>query len=426
MGGSDGIFFESGWGCEIFAPAGLGQEEEEHQKRRERDGAQAEKRYVESGEMDEIAAVAIAERSARADCCGERTCGQIEATGAACAIGDNEYPDHSEYGVRDAIETLDGNERTRRMRERVENGTQRQHTEADKQQRSASVTMGLEANPGSGKGDDELRDHDTGGHKSDGCLCVIFAEELAQLRQHGGIREVEEEAADEEEQEYAIVREQPQRIGEAPVFRDTLAAAPGELIVDLARLDQQCGCDGGNHQQHCGNKNSAIAKVVAYRKYQQGSGDIACGVERLIATELPVEAALAYQSHGDGGKRGRKKRGRAADQYLSAKHRALAGLPGEQHCTEPQHERAGNDNQPLAACLVHDAARWSLQCDRHQAPDGERIESRGRGPVGSNKVGSEKRTEASLHVRQEEVAGLQRPEAGVAGVRSANRKSGHS
>jgi hypothetical protein len=79
-----------------------------------------------------------------------------------------------------------------------------------------------------------------------------------------------------------------------------------------------------------------------------------------------------------------------------------------------------------SARLIDDAAGGSLECDRHQARNGKRVECCGGAPVRSDKVGSEKGPEASLHVGEEEVADLEGLKADTAGVKPALRRIGHS
>lgn len=199
--------------------------------------------------------------------------------------------------------------------------------------------------------------------------------DFAQLRQHGRIGEVKKKAADEEEQEYTILCEQPQRVAEPLVVLDALTSATSAVVVDLPRLNQQRGRDGGDHETYGRDKDSSIAEVVAYREDQQSGGDITRGVEGLIAAELAVETALADQAHGDRRQRRRQKRASGTDQHLRAVYSDLAGLPREQRRAEAQHQRAGNHNQTLVARLIDNAAGRGLQHDRHQAARRERIES---------------------------------------------------
>lgn len=145
----------------------------------------------------------------------------------------------------------------------------------------------------------------------------------------------------------------------------------------------------------------------------------------MIAAELPVKAALSDQSHGDGGERRRKERSRAPDQHLGAIHGELAGLPCEQHRAKRKDERTSDHDQALVTCLIDDAPGGRLQGDRYQAADRQRVEGCRGTPMRGNQIGREKWPEAGLHIRQEEIAGLERPEAAAAGVRRSNRKSGH-
>ena len=87
-----------------FSVHGFRQEEKEHQERRERDSTEAEERDAKAGgEVDEVSAIGVAERSTGANGGSQRTRGEIEASGAAGAIGDDQHRDDPEDGVREAI-----------------------------------------------------------------------------------------------------------------------------------------------------------------------------------------------------------------------------------------------------------------------------------------------------------------------------------
>lgn len=77
---------------------------------------------------------------------------------------------------------------------------------------------------------------------------------------------MEEKAAEEEEQEYTILREQPQCVAEPLVFPDALASAASTLEVDLPRLNEQRGSNGGRYQASGGDEDRAVAEEVADRE----------------------------------------------------------------------------------------------------------------------------------------------------------------
>ena len=119
----------------------------------------------------------------------------------------------------------------------------------------------------------------------------------------------------------------------------SLTSAASAFVVDLVRLDEQCGNDGRRHQTGSGDEDGAIAEGMAHREDEESCGDVASGVEGLVAAELPVKAALADQPHGDGSERRRKKGSSTANQHLRAIQGEPAGLPREQDGAKPKDER---------------------------------------------------------------------------------------
>ena len=139
---------------------------------------------------------------------------------------------------------------------------------------------------------------------------------------------------------------------------------------------------------------------------QKRTEDVPSRIKGLILAKLTIEACDTDDSHGDGCESRAKERSCSSDENLRRIHGPGSGCQTQEDGAGGKDGRGNDEDQPLRPNLVDDCPRWSLQCNRDDAPYRQCHPDTPGLPSGPGEVGCEKGTKSGLHIGEKEVCGF--------------------
>jgi hypothetical protein len=134
--------------------------------------------------------------------------------------------------------------------------------------------------------------------------------------QHGRVREVEHDGADEEDDERSVAEEYPDGLHLAALL--PVLCTPGEVVVDLCGLDQKQHERRRNRERHDEEKDAPVRDEVAEHPHGDCGCDVASRVEGLVTALTGIEGDTSDDPEGHGTDARREDARRSTDQDLSA------------------------------------------------------------------------------------------------------------
>jgi hypothetical protein len=185
-------------------------------------------------------------------------------------------------------------------------------------------------------------------------------------------------------------------------------------MVDLTRVDRQCGkgtCSGEQcHEPQHGARRDEIARKSGCDRRD----DIACMVEGFIAADAPSKAAPANNTKADCRNCRREDRVAGADCDLRCGGRPKLGEQAEHHCPSRNETGAADDQAALKNRVVDQCPSRRAGCDGGNASDRhDEADTPGVPMLARPEIDGEKRPNASLHIGKQKIEPVERSESGA-------------
>ena len=225
---------------------------------------------------------------------------------------------------------------------------------------------------------------------------------------------MKQKCGDREQDQYPIL----QQGGEACGLGRFLArdCATGLRIVDLMAVDGS-QCDQRRYCQNDGGiEDGAIAEAVTEVRNDESGDDVACGVERLVSTELAIEVSATDNSEGNGRYTGCEKWRCTADEQLCGIDKWGVRAEEQERGSNDERTQTDGNEEPLAMGSVNGRPCGSLQGYGHKAAKGEGIADACRIPAGRSENSCKKWAQARLYVGEKEVEPFNGAEAALPGL----------
>ena len=289
---------------------------------------------------------------------------EIEPPRSPRDIRDHERNGHAENSGADAIEGLHGDDQIRVGHECKQHPAQGQGHKAEQQQRLPSPRIGYSADPWSKPCNDELRHDDACSNQGRCPLARAQGQNTAHQRQHGCVRQLEQQDAAGKYQQPTIAQHLAHGRG-----RGADIALPSPLDVGHADAGQRQY--SGRRERRGEEEDRLIRDKVSACAHRRGGKAVTDGRETGIAAEPRPQGGMTDETQADRRDHGSEHAARAGMHDAGSHDDQERGPDRKRKRAQANRRHRQHGNQPRRAHRIDQRAPGHLAGERHEPAGGQ-------------------------------------------------------